>query len=66
MNFTLSAPRYTSEIDYSKVAPTQARFVFEAVVGAPYELIAAGHGSLRFGKVVFHRMPRSQVCICIK
>jgi hypothetical protein len=60
MNFILSAPRYISEITYSKDAPAQERFVFEAVVGSPYELIAAGHGSLRFGKVVFHRMLRSQ------
>ena len=34
--------------------------MFEAVVDSPYELIAAGHGSLRFGTVVFHRMLRSQ------
>lgn len=60
MNFTLSAPRYISEIAYSKGAAAQENFVFEAVVGSPYELIAAGHGSLRFGKVVFHRMPRIQ------
>lgn len=60
MDFILSAPRYISEITYSKDAPAQERFVFEAVVESQYELIAAGHGSLRFGKVIFHRMPRSQ------
>lgn len=60
MNFNLSAPRYISETSYSKSAPAQERFVSDAIVGLPYELIAAGHGSLRFGKVVFHRMPSSQ------
>ena len=60
MNFILSAPRYISEITYSKDALAQEKFVFEAFVDSPYELVAAGHGPLRFGKVVFHRMPRSQ------
>ena len=61
MNSILSPPRYISEITYSKDAPAQERFVFEAVIGSSYELIAAGHGSLRFGQVMFHRVPRSQV-----
>jgi hypothetical protein len=60
MHFILSAPRYISNINYSKDAPDRESFVFEAVIDSPYELIAVDHGSLRFGKVVFHRMPRSQ------
>lgn len=60
MQLFLSAPRYVSEILYAKDSPAQEKFVFEAVVESPYELIAVDHGSLRSGTVVFHRMPRSQ------
>lgn len=60
MQFVLFDPRYVSEITYSKDAPAQETLAFGAVVDSPYELIAAGHGALRFGSVVFHRMPRSQ------
>lgn len=60
MHFALSDPSYVTEIAYSKDASAQESLVFDAVVASPYELIAADHGSLRFGSVVFHRMPHNQ------
>ena len=60
MNFNLSTPRYTSDIRYPHNTTVQETFIFEAVLNPPYELVAAGHGSLRFGKVMFHRMSQSQ------
>ena len=60
MHFVLSAPSYVAKITYSKDSPAQERLMFDAVVDSPYELHATGHGLLRFGSVVFHRMPRSQ------
>lgn len=60
MHFVLSAPRYATEIAYSNDLPGKETLAFDAVVDSPYELIAAGHGSLQFGSIVFHRMPRSQ------
>ena len=60
MHFSLSDPSYVTEIAYSKDTPTQESLVFDAVVASPYKLIAAGHGLLQFGSVVFHRMHHNQ------
>lgn len=60
MNFLLTNRRYISEINYARDTALQERLVFDATIESPYELIAAGKGSLQMGSVVFHRMPRAQ------
>ena len=60
MNFSLSGPRYVSEIPYTEDRVCQEQLALNATVDAPYDLIAEGKGSLKVGSVVFHRLPRER------
>ena len=60
MQLVLSSPRYVTKLSCLKAMQAGETLAFDAVVAAPYELLAEGYGDLRFGSIVFHRLFSTQ------